>query len=693
MHTKTYQKSPLILLADDDKSTRIMLNLILKQDGYRIIEVENGEQCLAAYKEHQPDMVLLDAIMPEMDGFTCCEKLHNMPLNNSSEDSSCTAQFQVPVLMITGLEDKESVDRAFAVGATDFVTKPIRPAVLRQRLRRLLEASWAEKALRDSEKKYRSVVNSLKEVIFQTNTEGQFTFLNSAWEKITGFLVEESLGKNFVDFIHPNDRQWYLAYNTILMNSNHIQESTPDCRYQLRYIHRNGSIGWIEIYACLMLTADNNPISISGTLNDITELKRQEQYQKIEYSVTQILAESATLKEATPKFIRAICRNFGWAIGELWSINPQQNVLEPVEIWYLPSDDFLEFKNITQSITFKPGIGLPGIVWENNEPLWISNLVEDSRWKRVAIAEKIGLKSGFAVPINSDGKKIGVMTFFSCDIKYDDADLLTFLVTIGSQIGQFIKRKQAEEESQKWNLILQSELEQAAKYVRSLLPSTITGEVNTEQIFVPSTQLGGDIFDYYWLDDNNLVIYLVDVAGHGIKSALLSVSVLNILRTQSLANINFYQPVDVLKKLNYIFKIDTENGENYFSIWYGVYKRIERELVYSCAGHPPAILIQKDSNSVIKLSTESIPIGILDQFDFDQETCKIEPETTLYVFSDGVYEIMHGNGKVWGLDAFVEFLLAENKQSNLENIFKYIQKMSGQSVLDDDFSLLKITFC
>ena len=676
--------SHLILIADDDRSTRIVLKLILQQDGYQVIEVENGEECLSFYKECQPDMVLLDAMMPIMDGFTCCEKLQNISSN----------YLPIPILMITGLDDKESVDKAFAVGATDYVTKPIHPPVLRQRLRRLLKAHSAEKALRESEHKYRSVVNNLKEVIFQTDLEGRLTFLNPAWQEITGFSIEKSLGNNLLDFIHPGDHQWYLAYNSILLSNDEIQKSTLDCRYQLRYLHHNGSIGWIEIYACLILTPQKNPIGISGSLNDITEAMRQEVYQDAKYSVTKVLAESHTLKEAAPKLIQTICKNLDWEIGELWSVNYQKNLLEPIANWYPSVHEFTEFDQVTQSITFKSGVGLPGIVWETNEPLWFENLITEPCCQRVAIAEKIGLKSGFAVPINSCEEILGVMTFFSRETKHNDPYLLHFMVTTSSEIGQFIKRKQAEEESQYWTRILQSEFDQAATYVRSLLPSSIDKEVHTEQIFVPSTQLGGDIFDYYWLDNHHLVIYLVDVAGHGVRSALLSVSVLNLLRTQSLANTNFYEPVNVLTELNRVFQMDEESGENYFTIWYGVYNLINRKLVYSCAGHPPAILLTPSSEniSVKQLSTDNIAIGLLPDMDFEQDSCILPQCSKLYVFSDGVYEISQENGNIWGLDAFIKLL--EHHQDYdlpLNHILKYIQNLNSEQALEDDFSLLRLT--
>ena len=678
------KSSHLILIADDDRSTRIVLKLILQQDGYQVLEVENGEECLKFYQEYKPDMILLDAMMPIMDGFTCCEKLQNISSNH----------LPVPVLMITGLDDKESVDKAFTVGATDYITKPIHPPVLRQRLRRLLKAHSAEKALRESEHKYRSVVNNLKEVIFQTDLEGKLTFLNPAWEEITGFSVEKGLGNNLLDFIHPDDRQWYLAYNNMLLSNDEFQESTLDCRYQLRYLHHNGSIGWIEIYACLILTPDNNPIGISGSLNNITEAMRQEVYQDAMYSVTKVLAEFHTFKEAAPKLIQTICKNLDWEVGELWSINYQTNLLEPFANCYLSVHEFTEFDRVTQSITFKSGVGIPGFVWQTNEPLWLGNVIVEPCFKRVEIAGKVGLKSGFAVPINSGEEILGVMNFFSRETKHNDPYLLHFMATISSEIGQFIKRKQAEEESQYWTRILQSEFEQAATYVRSLLPSSIDKEVHTEQIFVPSSQLGGDIFDYYWLDKDHLIIYLVDVAGHGVRSALLSVSVLNLLRTQSLANTNFYNPVNVLTELNRVFQMDEDSGENYFTIWYGVYNLINRELVYSCAGHPPAILLAPSSENmtVKQLSTDNIAIGLLPDMDFEQDSCTLPQGSKLYIFSDGVYEISQENGNIWGLDAFID-LLKQGQDNNLtlSNILEYIQNVNSKRTLEDDFSLLEFT--
>jgi PleD family two-component response regulator len=122
--------SPLILIADDDELMRTMLALVMEKEGYRVIEACNGEQCLAAYKVFRPDLVLLDAVMPGMDGFTCCRELRAIANRQGTT-----------ILMITSLDDSESIQQAFTAGAMDYITKPIPWTLLRRRVRHLLQGS------------------------------------------------------------------------------------------------------------------------------------------------------------------------------------------------------------------------------------------------------------------------------------------------------------------------------------------------------------------------------------------------------------------------------------------------------------------------------------------------------------------------------------------------------------------------
>ena len=137
MNPPSQPDSSLVLVVDDDRALRTLLRFAMEEEGYLVAEANNGENCLAEFARLQPDIVLLDAVMPVMDGFTCCSQLRTLS----------TAE-HTPVLMITVLDDQDSVDQAFAAGATDYVTKPIHWAVLRQRVARLLEASRSLKQVK-----------------------------------------------------------------------------------------------------------------------------------------------------------------------------------------------------------------------------------------------------------------------------------------------------------------------------------------------------------------------------------------------------------------------------------------------------------------------------------------------------------------------------------------------------------------
>jgi sigma-B regulation protein RsbU (phosphoserine phosphatase) len=244
--------------------------------------------------------------------------------------------------------------------------------------------------------------------------------------------------------------------------------------------------------------------------------------------------------------------------------------------------------------------------------------------------------------------------------------------------------------------ILEAELAEAADYVRSLLPSPLVGAVTTENLFIPSTQLGGDCFDHHWIDEDNLAIYLLDVSGHGVGSALLSVSVLNVLRSQSLPNTNFCQPSEVLKALNHAFQMN-KHGDKYFTIWYGVYHRLKRQLIYANAGHPPALLLSNTCTTSIQvkqLSSLDLPIGFLPDVQFEDAIFEIEENSTLYIFSDGAYEIKQSDGEIWGIDAFIDLLTKYSLEdsSNLYQLLAKILTLNAQNNLDDDLSLVKVNF-
>ena len=271
------------------------------------------------------------------------------------------------------------------------------------------------------------------------------------------------------------------------------------------------------------------------------------------------------------------------------------------------------------------------------------------------------------------------------------------LQELKARVRAGLRLHQLSKDLQQQKQLLEAELAEAAEYVASILPEPLNDSLVTIDVcFIPSRQLGGDSFDYFWLDSEHLAIYLLDVSGHGLRAALPSISVVNLLRSRSLNQVNYYQPSDVLARLNYTFQM-TQRNDKYFTIWYGVYNLFKRELVYASAGHPPAILLYIDDDNDIlekRLDAQGIPIGMFAESTYQDSYCLIKPESTLYLFSDGVYELKQEGGNIWGLDNFVEVLKQHNHHSedHLAQILAQVKLHNLARHFEDDLSLMQIDF-
>lgn len=182
------QESPLVLVADDDKVTRTCLRQAMEQEGYRVIEATDGESCLATFTQTAPDIVLLDAVMPIMDGFTCCHRLKDID-----------PEQRTPILMITALEDAESVNQAFEAGAVDFVTKPIHWAVLYQRVRRLLKQVQLYSELEQANQELKRLATS-DGLTHVANRRHFDEYLNQEWQRMQREQAPLSLILCDIDF-------------------------------------------------------------------------------------------------------------------------------------------------------------------------------------------------------------------------------------------------------------------------------------------------------------------------------------------------------------------------------------------------------------------------------------------------------------------------------------------------------------
>lgn len=244
---------------------------------------------------------------------------------------------------------------------------------------------------------------------------------------------------------------------------------------------------------------------------------------------------------------------------------------------------------------------------------------------------------------------------------------------------------------------LEQELAEAADYVRTILPRPFTvGDVRTDWRFVPSTSLGGDAFGYHWIDEDHFSMYLIDVSGHGVGAALLSVSVMNALRSQSLPETDFKDPEQVLAALNTAFPGE-ENNDMFFTIWYGVFQKSTRELTYASGGHPPAIFFgqtDRDDSDAALLRTANNAIGAMPDVSYRKNKHLIGEQTTLYVFSDGVYEVEKPDGSVWRFEEFKDFLSRARAggQARLDDLYRHVLRLGNMQKFEDDFTIMEIVF-
>jgi PAS domain S-box-containing protein len=164
------------------------------------------------------------------------------------------------------------------------------------------------------------------------------------------------------------------------------------------------------------------------------------------YETARTLAESGTLAEAAPKMLEAICRALDWEYGGLWQVDEFQQLIRCTGTWHPPALQFDEFEGISLQTTFARGVGLPGRVWNDGRPAWIPDVAHDPNFPRASCADRAGLHGALGFPILRGDRVIGVMEFFSREIRHPDAELLGLLTTVGSQVGLFVDRKRAEEE-------------------------------------------------------------------------------------------------------------------------------------------------------------------------------------------------------------------------------------------------------
>ncbi len=304
------------------------------------------------------------------------------------------------------------------------------------------ERRQAERAVAASEARNAAILQTALDCIITCDQQGRVLEFNPAAQRTFGYTPDEVIGRDMADLIVPpalRERHRHGMARYVATGEDRILNR----RVEMTARRADGTEFPVELAITRIPTP--GPPQFTAYLRDISERKSLERRRSARLAVTQVLAQAVTLKEAAPRILQAVCESLGWDMGAFWAVDRQANALRCQELWHTAPVRAEEFTECCRQRTFGPGIGLPGRVWSSRRAAWIPDVAKDANFPRAPIAVAEGLHGAFGAPVLSGSELLGVIEFFSREIREPDSDLLEMMATIGSQIGQFIDRKRAEE--------------------------------------------------------------------------------------------------------------------------------------------------------------------------------------------------------------------------------------------------------
>ncbi len=447
-----------ILVIDNQADTLNFLIYLLEKENYGVQRVNSGKLGLNLAFSSSPDLILVDIFMPDINGYDICAKLKELDITKD-----------IPVIFIGFTEDPEQKVKAFQGGVVDYISQPFRDEEvvarithqitihkLQQQLKlqnKSLEKEIAirhitETALKESEEKYRVLVESSQDIIWTTDNEGIYTYVSPAAWRIYGYAPEEMVGKSWRDFLSPTapDRE-VVAVDGLDTKNNSLM------KWEGSRLAKDGRIVSILINAVPLMNEQGEMVGVTGTYTDITALKQAEESTKLLLAATQAISCSPDVDAALGEILRLIAQAIDWDMGEAWmprEVNADDlltGVLEYRADWYQDEEKFRGFQELSRQTTFGFGVAVPGTIWATQKPIWIEDFTTDDRgiFQSSAISDACGLRALFGLPIVYRGKVLAVINFARRIPSPMDPYLLDLVGAVASQMGIMISQKMAEE--------------------------------------------------------------------------------------------------------------------------------------------------------------------------------------------------------------------------------------------------------
>jgi PAS domain S-box-containing protein len=609
-----------ILIADDNGDLRAYVSRLLADD-YDVVTVRNGAEALRAAREERFDLIVSDAMMPEMDGFELLATL--------KEDPTLA---RIPFIMLSARAGEEAAIEGLTLGADAYLSKPFTSEELLARVHaHLNSAAVRERAmseLRTSEERFRTLATSLPHVVIETDPSGSVTFLSDAYAAYTGVATKLGGDIAWESIAHPDDaraiaERWAGALRT--------GESLD---VEFRFRRADGTHRWHVARGVPQRGSDGSVLRWIMTVTDVHDMRRAVREREFLSEASRVLSESLDpqtvmqhlAKLTLPRFADWCQVNLAVPDGRLRTValshrDPEKNKLG---------------ENLVGRVHYDPSAsrGSPYVVRTGS-----SDLIEDAASvaeeaiadaRELRVYRELGLRSAVCVPLVSNGKALGTISFvYAQSLRRYSWEDVPVLEELGRRAGIAIQRASE----------FEREHRVAESFQEASLPPALPDVlgVRFDAVYVPGSdeaQIGGDWYDAVRLFDGRVVISIGDVTGHGLRAAVTMGNIRQIIRGIAQVHAN---PALMLDAADRALRL--EHPDEYVTAFVGVLDPIAGTLAYACAGHPPPML--RHPNGDVDLLTDGgLPLGLRESTDKGRgKTIFIPDGSHLVFYTDGLTEI------------------------------------------------------
>ena len=302
-----------------------------------------------------------------------------------------------------------------------------------------------------------------------TDAQGRVEWVNDGFTRMTGYTLEEASGLTPGQLLQGEDSD----PKVVEYMRKQVREGKAFKTDVINY-HKNGSRYWVSVEVQPIYDAEGRLANFMAIESDVTQRRRDEQRRALSFNVSRILNDADTVRQASARICQDVCQRLGWITGAVWMLNAKEDWLEHVDLWHDPSIDISAFAEMSRTLTFERGVGLPGRVWASRQSHWIPDVVTDANFPRASTATTANIHGALAFPILNKGRVLGVFEFYSRRIEEPDENLLQAMNSIGNQVGQFFARKEVEEA-----MARAREEAEAADKAKSEFLATMSHEIRT----------------------------------------------------------------------------------------------------------------------------------------------------------------------------------------------------------------------